>query len=83
MARLPQAGARPAIFLPATVCLSAPLFSSAALLVLTRQVLSSGPELGRSLTQQELEDLSEEQKLQVLKIAEETVKAGSPPKGDS
>ena len=46
------------------------------------QVLSSGPEVGRSLTQQELEDLSEEQKLQVLKIAEETVKVGSP-KGDS
>ena len=32
-------------------------------------------ELGRSLTSEELESLSEEQKVQVLKIAEETVKA--------
>ncbi len=32
-------------------------------------------ELGRSLTGEELESLSEEQKVQVLKIAEETVKA--------
>ena len=32
-------------------------------------------ELGRSLTSDELESLSEEQKVQVLKIAEETVKA--------
>ena len=40
------------------------------------QVLSFKPEeLGRSLSQQELESLSEEQKLQILKIAEEAVKA--------
>ena len=41
------------------------------------QVISSAEsqDLGRSLTMQELENLSEEQKLQVLKIAEETVKA--------
>ena len=41
------------------------------------QVISSAgtQELGRSLTSHELENLSEEQKMQVLKIAEETVKA--------
>ena len=41
------------------------------------QVISSAgsQELGRSLTTQELESLSEEQKLQVLKIAEESVKS--------
>ena len=42
-----------------------------------REVISSAgtQELGRSLTSHELENLSEEQKMQVLKIAEETVKA--------
>ena len=41
------------------------------------QVIDSAgtQELGRSLTSDELESLSEEQKVQVLKIAEETVKA--------
>ena len=41
------------------------------------QVIDSAgtQELGRSLTSDELESLSEEQKMQVLKIAEETVKA--------
>ena len=40
------------------------------------QVIDSAgtQELGRSLTSDELESLSEEQKVQVLKIAEESVK---------
>ena len=54
--------------------LAMPLTGCAHLCV---QVISSAgtQELGRSLTSHELENLSEEQKMQVLKIAEETVKA--------